>query len=422
MILPFLVSFFCLIGEAFFSSAEIAIVSADRAFIRRLAESGHKGAKLVEEFLQAPHRLLAVTLLGTQLSLVTSTVVMTLWLHRHFDPTQAEFYLILGLTPIVVIFGEIVPKSLVKQHANEWAPTMARILSIAMKALLPLVALLSRASARLSSKLGIKGHRKLISREELEWLITSKPPTRPQEDEVTMVPSDVTEGERSMIARILELSESTVTDLMVPLSGVTALPETATLEEISQNVIDKKYSRIPIFRDRLDHIIGVVHAFDVLKAGNASRKIAADLMRTPLFVPESQRVTELLSHMQKMGQNLAVVVDEYGGAVGIITQEDVLEEVVGEIEDEFDVPQTMIYKEPDGSYRVSASISIAELNQKLSLELPESDEYESIAGLILEQLKRIPRAGEILKIGTVTLMIHTANQRRVEEVRIRKGM
>lgn len=416
MILIFSIAFVCLLCEAFFSSSEIAIVSADRAHIRRLAQAGNRGAKQVENFLQAPHKLLATTLLGTQLSLVLSTVVITLWLYDHFPPARAELYLILGLTPIIVTFGEIIPKSLVRQHANAWAPTMAWILYLCNRLFFPVVALLAKASIKASQKLGIEEHNKLISREELESLVSSSTPIA-ESPPVPTPGSDVTEGERSMIARIFELSDLTVADVMVPLSSVAALSEEATLADLVQEIQEKKYSRLPIYRERLDQIVGLVHAFDVLKP-NPTKQTAGDFMRPVLFVPESHKAMDLLSQMQKSQQSLAVVVDEYGGAVGIVTQEDLLEIVVGEIEDEYDVTPSTIRKEADGSYRILAETPISQLNQELGLHLPESDEYESVAGLMLEKIKHIPKVGESIQLGTVRMVVVRANDRRIEEIRL----
>jgi putative hemolysin len=419
----FFIAGVCLLLEAFFSSAEIAIVSADKAHIRRLAQEGHRGARYVEDFLVAPHRLLATTLLGTQLSLVTSTVVITLWLYRA-APHRAELYLLLGLTPIVVTFGEIVPKAIVRQHANRLAPLMALLLRATMGALAPVVALLSRLSALVAQRLGIEVHRKLVTREELEVMITARPEQSHDfvlsgGTEAPPAPSDVTEGERSMISRIFDFASVDVYGLMQPLSDVTALPETATAAALAREIADKKYSRIPIYRERVDQIVGIVHAFDVLKAGREPR-LAAELMRPPVFVPETAKAVDLLMRLQRTRQGMAIVVDEYGGAVGVVTVEDILEEVVGEIEDEYDVAPPAIQKDRDGSYRIQARTSISQLNKELSLQLPESEDYESLAGLLLDQLKHIPRVGEKVRLGQVELTVSAATDRRVEEIRLQQ--
>ncbi|MFO0572500.1 MAG: hemolysin family protein [Polyangia bacterium] len=415
---PLLIAGICLVLEALFSSTEIAIVSADRAHIRRLAQEGHRGARLVEDFLIAPHRLLATTLLGTQFAVVTSTVVITLWLYAHHR-RHVELYLLLFLTPVIVTFGEIVPKAIVRQHANRLAPLMALFLHYAMKVLWPAVSLLARVSSAVSRRLGIDLHHKLVTREEIESLV-SVDPEQSGDPGVQPVASDVTADERSMIQRIFEFTDSTADILMKPLSDVLAMPETVSVADLAREIADKKYSRIPIYRERIDQIVGVVHAFDVLKAARSSAT-AKDLMREPVFVPESCQSVDLFVRLERARQALAIVVDEYGGAVGIVTVEDLLEEVVGEINDEYDEAPPAISRQKDGSYRVQARTSVDQLNRELKLDLPESDEYESLAGLLLEKLKHIPRPGEQLRIGSVTIEVLVANERRIEEVVLRLG-
>jgi CBS domain containing-hemolysin-like protein len=413
--LAFVIAAVCLLLEAFFSSSEIAIVSADRSHIRNLADAGSRGARRAEDFLLQPHRLLASTLIGTQLSVVTSTVVITLWLANH-HPRHVALYLLTCLTPVIVIFGEIVPKAIVRQYASTVAPRMALILYGASQVLSPAVALLSRLALWAQVRLGIDLHHPLVTREEIENLVDAPPP-RPN-DPSTRPVGEVTDGERTMISRILDLGSVEIDSVMVPLSDVTALPETASVAALSREIADKKYSRIPIYRERIDQIIGVVHAFDVLKAMR-TQVTAQDLMRPPIFVPESSQAMELLARLERARQGMAIVVDEYGGAVGIVTVEDILEEVVGEIEDEYDEAPPLISRQPDGSFRVMARISIEQLNRELSAGLPESDDYESLAGLLLDRLRHIPRIGETVRIGAVTLEVASASERKIEEVILR---
>jgi CBS domain containing-hemolysin-like protein len=416
MWLPLLLSCICLVVEAFFSSAEIAIVSADRAHIRDLAAAGNRGARLVEDFLIAPHQLLSATLLGTQMAVVLQTVVWTLWLHAH-HPRHVELWLLVGLTPAVVILGEIVPKAIVRQHANRLAPLQARLLAVLMRVLAPGVYLLERISKLAASRLGIDVHHKLVTREEIESLVSAQ--AEPTGDSAVSL-SDVTEGERSMIARIFDFPSLRADDVMKPLSDVVAQVETASVADLAREIGDKKYSRIPIYRERLDQIVGVVHAFDVLKSGRSDGK-AKDLMREPIYAPEACPALDLLVRLERAHQGMAIIVDEYGGAVGLVTVEDLLEQVVGDIEDEYDEEPPALSKQRDGSYRVQARISLEQLNRELKLELPEAEdhEYESLGGLLLDRLKRIPRVGEVIKIHGVSFEIASANERRVDEVILR---
>jgi putative hemolysin len=225
-----------------------------------------------------------------------------------------------------------------------------------------------------------------------------------------------------MITNVLDFGNTTVYDVMVPLSEVTALPEDATLEDAITEVVDKQHTRIPIYRERVDQIVGVLHAFDILTAEvSARRGTVAELARPPLYVPESKPTVDLLVELQRAGQQLSVVVDEYGGATGICTIEDILEEIVGEIEDEYDRGPSPIRLEGPGLWRVLAKTSIAQVNETMKILLPEGEDYETIAGLILDKLKRIPREGETLRLGPVTITIIGASDRAIEEVRIRVG-
>lgn len=412
MLLPLSIGLLCLLLEAFFSSAEIAVVSADRTHIRTLAGAGHRGAKLVEDFLIAPHRLLSATLLGTQLALVAQTVVWTLWLHAH-HPRHAELFLLCGLTPTVVILGEIVPKAIVRQHANRVAPVQALVLSAFLRLLAPGVYLLERISKFATARLGIDVHHKLVTRQEIESLV-SVSDEKAGDSHVSF--SDVTEGERSMIARIFDFPSLRADDVMKPLSDVVARSEADSVADLAREIGDKKYSRIPIYRERIDQIVGVVHAFDVLKAPTGQ---ARDLMREPLYAPGACPAMDLLVRLERAHQGMAIIVDEYGGAVGLVTVEDLLEQVVGDIKDEYDEEPPTVRKQRDGTFRVLARVSVEQLNRELKLSLPESDEYESLGGLLLERLKRIPRPGEIIKIGSSHFEIAIANERRVEEVILR---
>jgi CBS domain containing-hemolysin-like protein len=258
--------------------------------------------------------------------------------------------------------------------------------------------------------------RKLVTRQELELLL--QPPTTPgvrgrKRDEIT-------EGERKMISRIFDFSETTVSDVMVPLSDVHALNEETVVSMAGREIEEKQYTRYPVYKERVDRIVGTVHAFDVLKSKDPSVRLA-EIARAPLFVPKTQPAIDLLVELQRARQGMAIVVDEYGGAIGIATIEDILEVVVGEIEDEHDVAPPPIRKEAEGVWRVGARTPVAELNRQLRLDLPEGDEYESIAGLLLEHLRHIPREGESIRVGNALVKVVKASERAVEEVQIRLG-
>jgi CBS domain containing-hemolysin-like protein len=406
-----IVSACCLATEMLFAASELAVISCDHVAMRKAAEEGRHSARLLQGFLTNKARFLATTLVGTQLSVVISTVVMTYALKRHpATEHHAELWLLGALTPITVVFGEIVPKTIAQQHADGFARALAYPLWLASRVFAPVVFLLSRFTGLLVRVLRLP-ERKLVTREELELLV--KGPSAASRGEIT-------EGERNMISRIFEFTDTTVADVMVPLSDVQALPEDADLEKASRMIDESQYTRFPVYRERIDRIIGTVHAFDVLKGGRESVRVG-QIARAPIFVPRSQAAVDLLVELQRARQGMAIVVDEYGGAVGIATIEDILEEIVGEIEDEHDTAPPPVRKEADGVWRVSARTSVAEVNRLLRVELPEGEDYESVAGLVLERLKHIPREGESVRFGNVLVKVTRASERAVEEVQIRLG-
>ena len=227
-----------------------------------------------------------------------------------------------------------------------------------------------------------------------------------------------------MIANVFELSEYKVGELMVPLSEVTALPEDAPIVEAALEVADKQHSRMPIYRSRVDDIVGIVHVFDLLQAastrqGRRARPVSS-LAHPPIYVPETMKASDLLVQLQTEQQHLAIVVDEYGGAVGIVTIEDLLEIIVGDIDDEYDNEPSPIRAERPGVWRVEARTSVARLNAELELGLPESEDYETIAGLLIEKLRRIPDRGETITVAGLAIEIVAATDRAIEAVRITK--
>jgi CBS domain containing-hemolysin-like protein len=408
-----IVSGVCLLMEMFFAASELSVISCDRIALRKDAQAGQHAARLLEDFLANKQRFLATTLIGSQLSVVVSTVFMTYALH-HYDPRRAELWLLVALTPVTVVFGEIVPKAIGQQHADFVARQLVYPLWLASKLFAPVVWLLTRFTSRVTRALRLP-ERKLVTREELELLLKGPAATQASGGEIT-------EGERKMISRIFEFTDTTVHDVMVPLSDIIALSEDADLDEAAKEVEEKQYTRFPVYRERIDRIVGTVHAFDVLKEARPKEPVkVGQIMRAPIFVPKSQATVDLLVELQRARQGMAIVVDEYGGAVGIATVEDILEEIVGEIEDEHDVAPPAVRKEADGVWRVNARTSVTEVNRLLRVELPEGEDYESVAGLVLEKLKHIPREGESVRFGQVLVKVTRASERAVEEVQIRIG-
>jgi CBS domain containing-hemolysin-like protein len=207
-----------------------------------------------------------------------------------------------------------------------------------------------------------------------------------------------------------------VEEVMVPLVNVAAVPETATREQAVRLLLERGYSRLPVFRERIVHIVGILHHFDLLLAPQETEGIAA-LVRPAFFVPETKPVYELFLFMKKSGNNMAIAVDEYGGATGCITLEDILEEIVGEIEDEYDSRKSLIRKIGPSSYLVEARSEIEHLNERLSLDLPPGD-YETLGGFLMSKMGSIPKEGEILRLPHLVITVEKAGPRAVQTLRL----
>ena len=404
-----LVAIVCVVIEGFFSGSEIAVVSASKAKLRMKAKAGNKGAKLAEHYLETPEKLLATTLLGTNLATVTFSVTVALFLvFGNYD--NAEFLAVLAVTPMTLVFGEIIPKTTFQQHADQWVTKLVYPLRLATWLFSPLVFVMSGFAKLMLSFFGNEQKRAFVTREELGILIDMDGG------------EDISPDEREMISNVLDMSKAEVGHLMVPLSEVTALPVETTLREASRELADKGYSRLPVYEERIDNMVGVLHVFDFLRAGVLHRdKPIGDVAKAPVFVPESKLAVTLLRELQKNGQTMAIVVDEYGGAVGIVTIEDLLEEIVGDIEDEHDKEQAApLVPERPGVWRVEARESVERINEECGLSLPLSEDYETLAGFLLEVFKRIPGQGETVHMGGATLRITKASQRAIEEVQVLK--
>jgi magnesium and cobalt exporter, CNNM family len=397
----------CLLLEALFSGSELALISADRIRLQTHARRGSSRDRLIARFLGRPQDLIATSLIGTTTCVVVSTTVVTLYA-LEVAPRHAELISVAVMTPLILVFGEIVPKSVFQHYADTAAPRSIYLLWGFYALFSPIVAMASRVSDVLLRGLRVQERRPFMTREELRLLLELPPKAGPDQ---------ISGDEKRMIRRIFDFGETSVYDVMLPLSEVCALPGSVAVEDGAREIADKGYTRVPIYGVRVDEVQGVVHAFDVLRAAPGTP--LRDVARKAIFVPESQPARDCLIRLQREGQGMAVVVDEYGGTVGIVTVEDILEEVVGEIEDEHDVREPgppPIRREDAYTFRVQGRAALAQVNAELRIQLPEGEDYETLAGLLLDRVKRIPRVGEIVSLGAVTATVTAASERSIDEV------
>lgn len=394
----------CMLLEGFFSGSEIALVSADKVLIRTWKEQGVSAGRLLGNFLQEPEPILTTTLIGTNLSTVTGTTVFALLLKEHWG-LEGGLYTVLLLSPLLLLFGELVPKSVYRRYSSEIAPVVIRPLTLLSRLLSPLVWIVQTGMAWLLRALGADGEDTLsVSRDELRLLL-DRSETK-----------DVEQDEREMIHRIFDFPQITVREAMKPLIEIDAIEETESLERALAMFVETGYSRLPVFHERIDDIVGVLRATDLLGVDDLTQPCKL-LMRPVPYVPESSKVDQLLPRLQRQPPGMAIVVDEYGGAEGLVTVEDILEEIVGEIEDEHDELSIDIRKRGEREFLVSARTEVDHLNEELAVAIPEGD-YETLAGFLLEQIGHIPVAGESTSTDAAVFTVISATSRAIDEVQI----
>jgi len=391
---------------ALLSAAEMAFIAANRVRIRHLAETGDATAARYLEAFRHPERMLSTAMMGVTITHIAASTLAT-WALIPVAGGWAAFLATVTLVPVMLIFGEVIPKT----AAREWATALIRrlfpVLETATVVLAPVTwgarALVGGALQKVGLRSGTT--RQFVSREELKLLLQLEP-----------TEADVTSSEAEMIDKIFDLGDTAVREIMVPLVDVAALAEDATPDDAIRLIQERGFSRIPVYADRELNVVGVVTAMDLLRRGAEAPDLKT-LMRPATYAPETKRIDELLTEMQKGRVQLAVVVDEYGGAVGIVTVEDIVEQIVGEIQDEHDRTPALVERLPDGSYRVSGRERVEELNDALDWGLPTGD-FETVAGLVLATVHRLPLVGEEFEVGRHTFTVLEADERRILTVRI----
>jgi magnesium and cobalt exporter, CNNM family len=391
---------------ALLSAAEMAFIAANRVRIRHLAESRNPTAARYLEAFRRPERMLSAAMMGVTVCHITASSLAT-WALLPMAGGWAAAVATIVLVPLMLVFGEVIPKAVASEWATALILRLYRVLEFAAAVLSPLTWGARALVTGVLVMLGLRtsGARQFVSREELKLLLQLEPEE-----------ADVTSSEAEMIDKIFDLGDTAVREVMVPLVDVAALPETARPDDVVRLIQERGFSRIPVFTDRVINIVGLVTAMDLLRRG-ADAPDLKSLMRPATYVPETKRIDDLLREMQKARLQMAVVIDEYGGAVGIVTVEDIVEQVVGEIHDEHDRASATVERLPDGSYRVAGRERVQDLNDALDWDLPTGD-FETVAGLVLATVHRIPLVGEVFQVGRYTFTILEANERRILTVRI----
>lgn len=406
--LTILIILFCLAAEAFFSGSEIGVISADQMKLRHQAAKGSRGAKLALTMLEKPEWLLSTTLVGTNISVVTNTTLATA-LTIQFFGEQYSWLAIVFVAPLIWIFGEIVAKSIFQQHADAITPKAIFVLRAASYLFFPILVVFTALTRLLTRLLGGGERRNPFTlREEIVTMM-----------EMSAVDGDILPVEKTMIKRVFGFGETTADDAMVPLIDVVGIELRATCGEATRLAVEKAHKRLAVYDQRIDRIVGSLNALDLLLE-DGDKPIESFVHPTP-YVPGSKSIENLLLDFRKEGDTMAVVVDEFGGAEGIIMLEDILEEVVGELEDEYDhseEPAQWVRKLGERDYLVSARTELDTLEEQLDITLPEGD-YETLAGFLLEIVKEIPSSGTVIRHRHFTFTVERASGQAILEVRVR---
>ncbi|MBI5492295.1 MAG: HlyC/CorC family transporter [Deltaproteobacteria bacterium] len=412
--------------NGFFSSAELAIVSAKRSVIEKLAREGNISAAAVQKMKEDPDRFLAtvqvgVTVVGTLASAIggitAAEYLKPIFLAVPFAPVQdSAGFLAIGIVVILIsygtlVIGELVPKSLALRYAERIACFSARPLNLLSRVSSVFIKVLTSSNKAILRLLNVKEPEKrvFISEEEIKFFIKEGRETGVFE-----------ETEAQLLHGIFEFADTTVKEVMVPKHKFSAIEIKTPPEEVLTFISETGFSRYPVYRETLEKVVGVLFNKDVFRAIEQRKAVdIKNLLRTPYFVPNSVMISKLLREMQRRKVHMAIVVDEHGDVDGLVTIEDILEEIVGEIEDEYDIGKGgMVEKLRDGTMIIDASASLGDLEDLGVVIDEETEEYHTLAGFMLSKLQRIPRGGEFVIYKNMRFTVVDVELNRIIRVKV----
>ena len=410
--------------NAVFVAAEIALVTVRRTRIEQLVDEGNRAAARVKKLIAQPGRFLAVIQLGITfigfLAAAFAGVSLTVELDRllqGFDPLRpysgaiALIIVTALLSFVTIIFGELVPKSLALAHPERYSLLLAGPVDLVGRVLNPIVWVLTRVTNSINRLLGLRDVvQNQISTEELKLLVE-------RGGEQGILEAE----EEQMINAVIELGSRRVHEVMVPRIAMATVPASANFDEAIEIIVTEGHSRLPVYEDSVDEILGILYAKDLLPFLRESAGLRPDirsLLRTPVYIPESMTIDDLLHEFQRRKVHIAIVLDEYGGTAGLVTIEDLLEEIVGEIQDEYDTEEPMVVRLSEDEARVDGRASVDELSELFDteLDLEDEDEYDTVGGLIYHRIGGVPSPGDQVSVDGLMLTVETTEGRRVGKV------
>ena len=415
--------------NAFFAASEIAIISLNDNKLKKDAEEGNKKAKTLVKLTSSPSSFLATIQVGVTLSgflasavaatsfaeLITNAVAKYFPDYRSLIYGISTFLITMLLSYFTLVFGELVPKRIAMQKSEKISYGVGGILNAIRVVTKPFIALLTASTNAVVRLFGMdpNANKETVTQEEILMMV--------DEGEEHGV---IEESEREMINNIFEFDDITVDEIMTHRIDVCAIEDISSIDEVVKLSIENGYSRIPVYHDDLDDILGIIYVKDLLKyvGNNLPDNISlTSLMHEPYFVPEGKKCSELFNELTALKLQMAVIADEYGGTSGIVTMEDLLESIVGNIQDEFDDEDEEMIQVNENTFTVDGTTTIDEASDLLDIELPEGD-YDTVGGLILDRLKRIPKNGEqpSIEVNGVMFTVESIEDRRIARVKMEK--
>ena len=390
--------------SAFFSSAETSLTTVNRVRLKTLAEEGNRRAKTALEVLDKYGKMLSAILIGNNIvNLSASALATTLAIHIHFTVGIATAI----LTVVILIFGEIVPKNMAMINSEKMALLYASMISGLMKLLTPLIFVIDSLAKGIMKLFRVDADKKTAMTEnELRTYV-----------EVGHEDGVIESEEREMIYNVFDFGDAVAKDVMIPRIDMVTVDKEATYEEVMEVFKDCMYTRIPVFEEDKDNIIGLINIKDFILVEDKAKFKISDILRQAYYTYEFKKTADLLVEMRQKCFNVAFVLNEYGGTAGMITLEDLLEEIVGEIRDEYDSDEEqLIQKMQDRTYLVEGSMKLSDINDELGTDL-QSEDYDSIGGLIIEHLDRVPEDGaQIVTEQGIRLQVQGVSQNRILKV------
>lgn len=396
-----------------FSSAETSLSSLNIIKIKQLKNRGVKEASILERLLSKSSKSLATILIGNNIVNIAATAIATELTLQLFTGKEATLIVTITMTILILVFGEITPKTYASYNPEKVAMKLGKPLELLSIIFTPILIILNKITKVIINVFGgdIKNDKNTVSEEEIKTLV-----------DVGEEFGIIEKQEKEMINSIFEIGDIRVTEVMVPRIDVIYIEEDVKIEEAINTVLSHGYSRIPVIKKSIDNIVGIIYAKDLLscyvKTNKDQDNNIKNLIRPAYYVPESKKAIDLLAEMQLEKVHIAIVLDEYGGTLGLVTIEDILEEIVGDILDEHDKDIDLFKYSEDNTLIVNSKLSISEINDILDINLPE-EEFESIGGFIFNLLGRIPQLNDEVDYNGIKFKILEIHNRRIKKIQIK---